>query len=55
MDPDSLDMLMFLRANKELWPDARAMQVFLDLLTADEGAEADLLDERGGEQALEGR
>ena len=44
MDPDSLDMLMFLKANRELWPDARTMQHLLDSLTAEERANADLDD-----------
>ena len=44
MDPDSLDMLMFLKANRELRPDARTMQHLLDSLTADERANADLED-----------
>ncbi len=33
MDPDSMDMLMFLKANKELWSDARTVQNLLDSLT----------------------
>ena len=37
-------MLMFLTANKELWPDARTMQLLLDSLTPDERANADLED-----------
>ena len=45
MDPDSLDVLMFLKANKELGPDDREMQVVLDSLIADKRAEADLMDE----------
>ena len=44
MNPDSLDMLMFLKVNKELWPDARTMQLLLDSLTPDERANADLED-----------
>lgn len=36
MDPDSLEMLVFLRANKTLWPDARSMQAVFDRLTGDE-------------------
>ena len=44
MDPDSLDMLMFLKANRELGPDARTMQHLLDSLTAEERANADLDD-----------
>ena len=41
MDPDSLEMLMFLTANKTLWPDARSMQVIFDRLTGDELLEED--------------
>ena len=37
-------MLMFLKANMELWPDARTMQLLLDSLTLDERASADLED-----------
>ena len=33
MDPDSLEMLMFLKANKTFWPDARSMQEIFDRLT----------------------
>ena len=44
MDPDSLDMLMFLKANRELWPDARTVQHLLDSLTAEERANTDLDD-----------
>ena len=36
MDPDSLEMLMFLKANKTFWPDARSMQGIFDRLTGDE-------------------
>ena len=43
MDPDSLDMLMFLESNKELWPDAREIQLLLDSLTAVERAETDMV------------
>ena len=52
MDPDSLDMLMFLKANKELWPDARTVQHLLDWLTPDNWANADVEDEE--EEAFEG-
>ena len=52
MDPDSLDMLMFLKANKELWPDARTVQHLLDSLTPDDWANADVEDEE--EEAFEG-
>lgn len=52
MDPDSLDMLMFLKANKELWPDARTVQHLLDSLTPDDWANADVEDEE--EEASEG-
>ena len=45
MDPDSLDMLMFLKANKELWPDARTVQNLLDSLTPDDWANANVEDE----------
>ena len=51
MDPDSLDMLMFLKANKELWPDAKAVQRLLDSLTPDDWANADVEDEE--EEAFE--
>ena len=51
MDPDSLDMLMFLKANKELWPDAKAVQRLLDSLTPDDWANADVGDEE--EDSLE--
>ena len=51
MDPDSLDMLMFLKANKELWPDAKAAQRLLDSLTPDDWANADVEDEE--EEAFE--
>ena len=37
-------MLMFLKANKELWPGAGTMQLLLDSLTPDERANADLED-----------
>ena len=52
MDPDSLDMLMFLKANKELWPDARTVQNLLDSLTPDDWANANVEDEE--EEAFEG-
>ena len=45
MDPDSLGMLMFLKANKELWPDAKAVQHLLDSLTPNDWANADVEDE----------
>ena len=51
MDPDSLDMLMFLKANKELWPDAKAVQRLLDSLTPDDWANVDVGDEE--EDSLE--
>ena len=52
MDPDSLDMLMFLKANRELWPDARTMQHLLDSLTAEERANADLDDGNDEEEEV---
>ena len=36
MDPDSFEMLMFLKANKILCPDVRSMQEIFDRLTGDE-------------------
>ena len=30
MDPDTLEMLVLLKANKEFWQDARTMQGILD-------------------------
>ena len=51
MDPDSLDMLMFLKANMELWPDAKVAQRLLDSLTPDDWANADVEDEE--EEAFE--
>ena len=36
MDPDSLEMLMFLKVNKTFWPNARSMQEIFDRLTGDE-------------------
>jgi hypothetical protein len=52
MDPDSLDTLMFLNANKELWPDARTMPILLNSLTPDERANADLEDGNDEEEEV---
>ena len=51
MDPDSLDMLMFLKANKELWPDAKSVQHLLDSLTPGDWANTLVEDEE--EEAFE--
>ena len=45
MDPNSLNMLVFLMAYKKLWPDPRDVQKMLDSLTDEERAEVDELEE----------
>ena len=35
MSPDTLNMLLVLKANKQLWTDARIIQIILDTLKTD--------------------
>ncbi len=32
MSPDTLNMLLILKANKQLWPDAKIIQIILDAI-----------------------
>ena len=39
MDPDMLDTLIFLKANRDLWPDARVIQLMINKLSEEETVE----------------
>jgi hypothetical protein len=50
MDPDSLEMSLFLKANKDLWKNSAIMQDVLDRLkAANNGVAEDDEDEEDGE------
>ena len=58
MDPDTLNMLLFLKMNMSLWPDARIIQEILNTQTAgdleeDEANDAMARDEESDDEEVD--